>query len=43
MIVQGLEASFDGDQEAYANIVVISGTDTNPIMAHNLANRLAEV
>ena len=43
MIVQGLEASIDVDQEGYANIVVISVTDTNPIMARNLANRLAEV
>jgi capsular polysaccharide biosynthesis protein len=43
MIVQGLEASIDVDQEGYANIVVISVTDTNPNMARNLANRLAEV
>ena len=43
MIVQGLEASIDVDQEGYANILVISATDTNPIMACNLANRLAEV
>ena len=43
MIVQGLEASIDVDQVGYAIILLISATDCNPIMACNLANRLAEV
>ena len=35
-----LKMSIDVGEEEYANILIISATDINPIMARNLANRL---
>ena len=35
-----LKVSIDVGEEEYADILIISATDINPIMARNLANRL---
>lgn len=43
LIVLDLQGRIVVDQEGYSNILVIEATDTNPTMAQNLANTLAEV
>ena len=43
LMVLGLQGRIGVSQEGYANILVITATDTNPTMAQNLANTLAEV
>lgn len=36
-----LKVDIDVGEEEYANILIISATDINPIIALNLANRLS--
>ena len=43
LIVLDLQGRIVVGQEGYSNILVIEATDTNPTMAQNLANTLAEV
>ncbi len=43
LIVLGVQDRIDVEQEGYANILVITATDTNPTLAQLLANKLAEV
>ena len=43
LIVLGVQDRIDVEQEGYANILVITATDTNPTLAQRLANTLAEV
>jgi len=43
LIVFGLQGRIGVGQEGYSNILAIEATDTNPTMAQNLANTLAEV
>jgi len=43
VIVMALQSRIDVDQEGYANILVIEVTDTNPVIARDLANVLAQV